>query len=225
VITYTMDDTFDREVFPLSSGPTRRPQLLPDRMGPKPDAPPQLPLERHLSRGPRPRRALRSSAGFPRQAPAHAWACGRPEHPVEVELRFHPDVARRVKETTWHEARGPRIRADVRWRVRLVWGPSRPSSSTGSRLGCVCEVVSPGSFREEVAQEAATMAALYSSIAPRSARRLTLPAQSNRSLEPTVLLEQLLSRPVPRRAGAGAPRSTARPRASRGGTASRRCPR
>ena len=91
------------------------------------------------------------------------WAS---EHPVEVELRFHPDVARRVKETTWHESQRTEDQADGSVRVRLVVAQPTELKHWVLGWGASCEVVSPASFREEVAQEAATMAALYSSIAP-----------------------------------------------------------
>src|SRR5438093_47262 len=43
---------------------------------------------------------------------AHAWGVWTSERPVPVELRFSPDVARRVKETTWHESQQAEDLAD-----------------------------------------------------------------------------------------------------------------
>src|SRR5438309_11607379 len=78
-----------------------------------------------------------------------------------VELRFRPDVARRVKETTWHESQEAEDQPDGSLRVRLVVAEPTELKHWVLGWGSACEVISPQDFREQLAQEAAAMAGLY----------------------------------------------------------------
>src|SRR5438309_7300313 len=79
-----------------------------------------------------------------------------------VELRFRPDVARRVKETTWHESQEAEDLPDGSVRVRLVVAEPTELKHWVLGWGAACEVISPQGFREELAREAAAMAGIYS---------------------------------------------------------------
>ena len=92
---------------------------------------------------------------------AHAWGVWTSERPVPVELRFSPDVARRVKETTWHESQQAEDLADGSVRVRLLVAEPTELKHWVLGWGASCEVISPQAFREELAREATAMADIY----------------------------------------------------------------
>jgi predicted DNA-binding transcriptional regulator YafY len=162
VITYTMANVFDRTVWPLflEPNPTGHScylvawdprlraarnykverisavQVLDDRF----DPPLGFAIGKHL---------------------AHAWSVWTSDHPVQVELVFAPAVARRVKETTWHESQEVTDLPNGAVRVRLLVAEPTELKHWVLGWGSVCEVVAPARFRDEVAQETAAMAATY----------------------------------------------------------------
>jgi predicted DNA-binding transcriptional regulator YafY len=163
VITYTMEDTFEREVLPLfiEPNPTGHSCYL-IAWDPKPDAPRSYRVERISAV-----RVLDVRFDPPMgfsigRHLAHAWGVWTSEQPVQVELRFSPSVARRVKETTWHESQEVEDQADGSVLVRLVVAEPTELKHWVLGWGATCEVVAPPSFRQEVAQETAAMAAAYS---------------------------------------------------------------
>jgi predicted DNA-binding transcriptional regulator YafY len=167
VITYTMEDSFDREVLPLfiEPNPTGHSCYL-IAWDSKRDAPRSYKVERISAVRVLDERfdpPLGFSIG---KHLAHAWGVWTSERPVQVELRFSPDVARRVKETTWHESQVAEDLPDGSVRVQLVVAEPTELKHWVLGWGASCEVVSPETFREEVAQEAAAMAGIYSSPAP-----------------------------------------------------------
>jgi predicted DNA-binding transcriptional regulator YafY len=93
---------------------------------------------------------------------SHAWGIWTTsDSPVEIELRFDPSVARRVKETTWHQSQEVEDLADGSVRVRLLVSEPRELKHWVLGWGSACEVVKPAAFRAEVAAEAAAMAHRY----------------------------------------------------------------
>jgi Nucleotidyltransferase/WYL domain len=116
-----MEDTFEREVLPLfiEPNPTGHSCYL-IAWDPKPDAPRSYKVERISAV-----RVLDVRFDPPMgfsigRHLAHAWGVWTSEQPVQVELRFSPSVARRVKETTWHESQEVEDLPDGSVRVRLV---------------------------------------------------------------------------------------------------------
>lgn len=90
-----------------------------------------------------------------------AWDVISDAPPVEVVIRFAPDVAQRVAETRWHASQAEERQADgwLLWRARvsglleirswiLGWGPD-------------AEVIEPAELREWVARRHAEAAARY----------------------------------------------------------------
>src|SRR5438105_5461782 len=162
VITYTMEETFERIVLPLfiEPNPTGHSCYL-IAWDPKRDAPRSYRVERISAVRVLDNRfdpPLGFSIG---KHLAHAWGVWTSEQPVQVELRFGPEVARRVKETTWHPSQQAEDLPDGSVRVCVV--VAEPTELTHWVLGwgASCEVVSPQSFRDEVAREAAAMAKIY----------------------------------------------------------------
>lgn len=91
----------------------------------------------------------------------HAWGIWTTERPVEVELRFAPEVARRVKETVWHPSQKAEDLPDGSVRLRLLVAEPIELKHWVLGWGATCEVVSPPSFRAGLAAETAAMAAAY----------------------------------------------------------------
>ncbi len=81
--------------------------------------------------------------------------------PVEVVLRFHPRVARRVCETRWHGSQELERGDDgyVTWRGRIA--EPREMLPWVRGWGSDCEVLAPESLREQLMGEARAMAEQY----------------------------------------------------------------
>lgn len=90
-----------------------------------------------------------------------AWGIWYGENLTEVQLRFSPQVARRVKETIWHPTQQIEDCADgsVAWRVQIAgvqelvpwirgWGPD-------------VEVLAPSKLRDQIADDMRRAAAQY----------------------------------------------------------------
>jgi predicted DNA-binding transcriptional regulator YafY len=163
IVTYTTEETFERVLWPLflepnGSGhscyllawdPKRRAvrsyrlerisevRLLDEHF----DPPLGFSVNRHL---------------------AHAWGIWTSAQPVDVVLRFHPSVARRVRESIWHP--GQRLEELPEGAVRLRLLVSEPTEIRHWILGwgSTCVVEAPDSLRDAIASEAAAMAEAYS---------------------------------------------------------------
>ncbi len=83
------------------------------------------------------------------------------EEPVEVVLRFSPEVVNRVKESRWHRSQEVRELDDgfLEWRAKVsTWKEMLPWVRG---WGAGVEVLAPSDLRDEIAQEAHRMADLY----------------------------------------------------------------
>lgn len=95
---------------------------------------------------------------------AHAWGVWTTDQPVDVELRFAAEVARRVKETVWHQSQRAEDLADGSLRVRLLIAEPTELKHWVLGWGSACEVIAPASFRAELARETAAMATTYGAL-------------------------------------------------------------
>ena len=83
------------------------------------------------------------------------------EEPVEIVLRFGPEVVNRVKESRWHRSQEIRELDNgfLEWRAKVsTWKEMLPWVRG---WGAGVEVLAPPDLREEIAQEAQKMALLY----------------------------------------------------------------
>jgi CRISPR-associated endonuclease/helicase Cas3 len=98
----------------------------------------------------------------PRAQLAHAWGIWYTENePVEVKLKFHPRVARRVKETRWHRGEDTK---DLPNGYLLWWAKIAEPQEMLPWIrgwGADCEVVEPEGLRETLIGEAKAMAEMY----------------------------------------------------------------
>jgi predicted DNA-binding transcriptional regulator YafY len=162
VITYTMDNTFDRSVWPLfiEPNPTGHSCYL-VAWDPKLNGARSYRLER-ISAVKVLEDRFDPPLGFSiARYLAHAWGIWTSSRPVDVELRFSPQVVRRVKETTWHESQEMDDLPDGSVRLRLLVSEPTELKHWVLGWGAACEVIGPPSFRTEVATEAAAMADRY----------------------------------------------------------------
>ncbi len=93
---------------------------------------------------------------------ADAWGIWFTEaEPIEVVLKFHPRVARRIKETRWHRSETVEEQPDgsLIWRARVAEPQEMLPWVRG--WGADCEVLGPVELREAVMGEAKAMAELY----------------------------------------------------------------
>ncbi len=98
----------------------------------------------------------------PRALLADAWGIWyTEEEPVEVVLRFHQRVARRVQETRWHSSEEVEEQPDgsIIWRARVAEPQEMLPWIRG--WGADCEVREPIKLREMLMGEARTMAERY----------------------------------------------------------------
>jgi predicted DNA-binding transcriptional regulator YafY len=93
----------------------------------------------------------------------NAWSIYYGEETVEVILRFHPEVARRVQETQWHPSQqiipdehDPRYLC-----LRLQVADTTDLTPWIRTWGANCEVLSPADLRDMMMGEARRLAALY----------------------------------------------------------------
>jgi predicted DNA-binding transcriptional regulator YafY len=163
-ITYAMDRTFERVVWPLFIEPTLSAHSC------------YLVAYDQKSRAPRSYRLERISGvevlderftsppGFSLAAMFdRAWGIWTSDRPVEVVLRFSPAVAKRVKETTWHSSQELADLPDGGIEMRLVVSAPIEVRPWILGWGSACEVVAPERFRFELAAEANAMAEQYGS--------------------------------------------------------------
>jgi predicted DNA-binding transcriptional regulator YafY len=93
----------------------------------------------------------------------NAWSIYYGEAVIRVVLRFHPDVARRVRETNWRTAYPPEDDPEMHGYVRVTFDVAdttdlKPWIRT---WGANCEVLEPASLRAEMTGEARALAYLY----------------------------------------------------------------
>lgn len=91
---------------------------------------------------------------------AHAWGV-IDDTAVEVRLRFSPAVAQRVKESVWHHSQRIHDLPDGGCGLSLTVGGTREIRSWVLGWGADVEVLAPAALREEVADHARRMLALY----------------------------------------------------------------
>jgi predicted DNA-binding transcriptional regulator YafY len=94
----------------------------------------------------------------------NAWSIFYGDETVQVVLRFHPDVARRVRETYWHPSQSPVI--DDPEKEGYVQLQFEVADTTDLKpwirtWGANCEVLHPESLRDEMTGEARRFAELY----------------------------------------------------------------
>ncbi len=97
----------------------------------------------------------------PRSHLADAWGIMAGPELTTVELRFSPAVAPLIQERVWHASQDTAILSDgsVRFRVRIA-EPSEMRPWIRS-WGAEVEVIEPYTLRQEMADEARRLAALY----------------------------------------------------------------
>ena len=177
VITYTMERTFDRTVWPLF--------LEPSAIGhacyliaydEKLRAIRSYKVERISDVGVTDQR-FDPPLGFSvSKHLANAWAIWASDKPVDVELRFTAAVAKRVLETGWHPSQSLQQKANGNVVMRLRVASTTEIKHWVLGWGAACEVIAPEDFRNEIGAELEAMAQLYR---PRS--------------EPMVALHELVS--------------------------------
>jgi len=101
--------------------------------------------------------------GFdPGQLLADAWGIWyTEEEPVEVVLRFHPRVARRVLETRWHRSETVEEQPDggLMWRAQVAEPQEMMPWIRG--WGADCEVLAPEQLRRQIGEELNRLAEMY----------------------------------------------------------------
>ncbi len=98
----------------------------------------------------------------PRRLLADAWGIWYTEgEPVEVTLKFGPNVARRVRETQWHSSEQEEAQPDgsILWRAQIAEPKEMIPWIRG--WGADCEVLAPEGLRKALEREARKMARLY----------------------------------------------------------------
>lgn len=98
----------------------------------------------------------------PRELLAHAWSIWYTEaEPVQVVLKFHPRVARRVQETHWHQNEELIEQPDgyLLWRAWIAEPQEMLPWIRG--WGADCEVLEPEVLRDELKAEARRLARMY----------------------------------------------------------------
>ena len=163
-LTYSMERTFTRVVWPLFMEPSLSGHAVyliawEEKRG----VPRSYRLERVVAA-----EVLEDRFDLPLgfslgQMLAHSWGIWSSDGstPVEVRLAFSADVARRVKETVWHPSQRLDDLADGRVEFRV-----RVSSLVEVRpwilgWGKQCEVLEPADLRESIAEELRNATAAY----------------------------------------------------------------
>ncbi len=161
-IRYTMERTFDRVVWRLFIAPT-----------PAAHSCYLIAYDQKL-REPRVYRLERISdvvvlderfpapLGFSlRKMLGHAWGIWTSDQPVEIVLRFTPRIARRVRETTWHDSQDLRELAGGGVELRLLIAEPTEIRPWILGWGRECEVIAPGDLRDSIAAELDAAASAY----------------------------------------------------------------
>ncbi|MBA3534491.1 MAG: transcriptional regulator [Ardenticatenales bacterium] len=101
----------------------------------------------------------------PSQVLAHSWGIVFGEKVEEVVLRFIPEVARRIDETTWHPSQKVEVLDNGGRLLRLRVSGTFEIEPWVRTWGSACEVLAPATLRQKMIAEARALAALYD-IAP-----------------------------------------------------------
>jgi len=162
VIEYTMKDTFERRIWPLF--------LEPNAAGhscylmawdPKPKQIRIYKVER-ISAVTVLDERFSPPLGFSvRDHVAGAWNIWSSAEPVEVELVFRRDAARRAKETIWHPSQLVEVLPDGRLRLTLRVGSILEIRHWVLGWGGECEVIRPVELRRDMEAEIRSMARTY----------------------------------------------------------------
>jgi predicted DNA-binding transcriptional regulator YafY len=170
-ITYTMERTFDRVVWPLFLEPSPLGHgiylLAWDQ---KPAAVRSYRLER-MTDAKLLDETFLPPAGF--DVGSHlgqAWGIWSPGDPVEVELLFAPSVARRVQETVWHNSQILDPLSDGRIRMKLRVSSWLELQHWVLGWGESVEVLRPPELRASIRNAVASLAHIYGT-APAPSRR------------------------------------------------------
>lgn len=93
----------------------------------------------------------------------NAWSIYYGDEVVRVVLRFHPDVARRVQETTWHPSQqlAPDKRQPGYLLLTVEVADTTDLKPWIRTWGANCEVLEPATLRDEMMGEARRLAHLY----------------------------------------------------------------
>jgi predicted DNA-binding transcriptional regulator YafY len=99
----------------------------------------------------------------PRAVLADAWGIWYTDNePVEVVLKFHPRVARRVRETRWHRSEAPpeeQADGSLVWRARIAEPQEMLPWIRG--WGADVEVMEPATLRRELVRETRRQMQIY----------------------------------------------------------------
>ena len=90
----------------------------------------------------------------------NAWSIFHGDETIDVRLRFHPDVVRRVRETNWHPSED-KIEDGEHLILRLQVADTTDLKPWIRGWGPNCEVLEPRELREEMEGEARQIAELY----------------------------------------------------------------
>lgn len=97
----------------------------------------------------------------PRSLLAHAWGVMYGDETTEVVLRFSPRVARRVKESIWHESQQLEDCDDGGCLMRVQVAHTLEMQPWIRGWGADCEVLAPPELRRAVAEEMRRAAEIY----------------------------------------------------------------
>lgn len=92
---------------------------------------------------------------------ANAWTIWASEKPVDVELHFAAPVARRLRETGWHPSQSLQEQADGTVVMRLRVASTTEIKHWVLGWGAACEVIAPEDFKRQIEAELEAMAKLY----------------------------------------------------------------
>ena len=162
VITYTMNDTFDRKLWPLFLEPSAAGHscyLL--AWDPKPKEVRVYKVERISSVAVLDERFSPPLGFSVRDHVAGAWGIWSSAEPIEVVLVFKRAAVRRVKETIWHPSQLAETLPDGRLQLTLRVGSIVEIRHWVLGWGGECEVLRPAELRRDIETEIRTMARTY----------------------------------------------------------------
>ena len=180
LITYTMNDTFERKIWPLFLEPSAAGHncyLL--AWDPKPKEVRVYKVERisHVT-------VLEDRFSVPlafsvRDHVAGAWGIWSSAEPVEIVLVFKRAAVRRVKETVWHSSQTTETLPDGRLQVTVRVGSTLEIRHWVLGWGGECEVVRPAELRRDIESEIRSMATTYDMEAALKASKMALATLPN----------------------------------------------
>src|ERR1700730_6635319 len=176
IITYTIQDTFERRLWPLFIEPSAAGHscyLM--AWDPKPKQVRVYKVER-ISKIRVLEERFSPPLGFsPRDHLAGAWGIWSSADPVEVELIFKRDAVRRAKETIWHPSQVAEPLSDGRLRLILRVGSILEIRHWVLGWGGAVEVVRPAELRNAILAEIRAMARTYETDGEVASSRMPFP--------------------------------------------------